>query len=416
MPDSPRPHTDRDRFAHWVYLMVGAVMAHPSSDLVAAYCSNAASLGGLIRRHGIEQTAAFLYAKAHSDDDPRATAFRLLRKHWLDAAGLRALDVVTPPVSPAERRRDMRNAMIAAEFLKRATEAMAGLPLVGNQPAEVPPRIGNITKSPVRRTHLAAAKNSGERRRCDNASIRIDYGIDDHLCIDAKQDLLQVVATTPPMAIPYSKAYERFFRILKANLHACVSNEIALEQRMFIGGGDASALETSLTLDRYGMPMIPGSACKGAALAYARAVVNEQTDDEKRGRLIKQQSKLFGRDFANVKAEGDEAGELVFYDAWWVPASAATPFAQEIVTVHHSKYYSSQGATEATDFDDPIPIPMLAVRGKFCFAVGCHPYAFDGDPAAQKAAAGLGLQLLIRALTEWGIGAKVSSGYGRFVK
>ena len=412
MPDSLRPHTDRDRFAHWVYPVVGAVMAHSSSDLVAAYCSNAASLGGLIRRHGIEQTAAFLYAKAHSDDDPRATAFRLLRKHWLDAAGLRALDVVTPPVSPAERRRDMRNAMIAAEFLKRATEAMAGAPLVGNHTAEVPPRIGNITKSPVQRTHRAAALTNS----CDNASIRIDFGMNDHLRVDAKQDLLQLVAKTEPRAIPYSTAYERFFRVLKTDFHACVSGEIALEQRMFIGGGDTSVLETSLTLDRYGMPMIPGSACKGAALAYARAVVNEQTNDEKRGRLVKQQSKLFGRDFANVAAEGDEAGELVFYDAWWVPASAATPYAQEIVTVHHSKYYSSQGATEATDFDDPIPIPMLAVRGKFCFAVGCHPYAFERDTTAQKAAAGLGLQLLIRALTEWGIGAKVSSGYGRFVK
>jgi CRISPR-associated protein Cmr6 len=70
--------------------------------------------------------------------------------------------------------------------------------------------------------------------------------------------------------------------------------------------------------------------------------------------------------------------------------------------VHHPEYYK-EGKQAATDFDSPIPAPQIAVQGSFYFVI-------EGDPAWSK----LAKRLLEKGLSERGIGAKRSSGYGFF--
>ena len=104
----------------------------------------------------------------------------------------------------------------------------------------------------------------------------------------------------------YKEAFTRWEKTAKtlpgAALFATVS------QRLLIGSNAASALETGAAIQHsYGMPMIPGSAVKGCARAYAQQL----------GLGAEYLAMLFGLD------EGELAGPggLVWHDAWWHPSS-----------------------------------------------------------------------------------------------
>ena len=118
---------------------------------------------------------------------------------------------------------------------------------------------------------------------------------------------------------------------------------------------------------------------------------------------------LFGSD----DDENPNAGYLIWHDAWWIPpvtsdAKLSTgeqnrPFAEEVVTVHHQKYYQG-GLEEALDIENPIPNQQLAVQGSFYFVIeGVYAWV----QYAKK--------LLEQTLQQQGLGAKSSAGYGYFV-
>ncbi|HRI93051.1 MAG TPA: type III-B CRISPR module RAMP protein Cmr6, partial [Accumulibacter sp.] len=166
-----------------------------------------------------------------------------------------------------------------------------------------------------------------------------------------------------------------------------------LAGRLYIGVVRANALETGVTISHtYGMPMIPGSAVKG----LCRASAGKWLENTEARRW------LFGNE-PGEGAESSEIGGLVFHDAWWVPEKDLKPFAAEVVTVHHSAYYGSEGREDATDFDSPVPAAQIAVRGSFHFVV-------EGLPMWTQ----LARRLLKEGLQQDGIGAKRSSGYGHF--
>jgi len=167
--------------------------------------------------------------------------------------------------------------------------------------------------------------------------------------------------------------------------------QVEAQGRMVVGIGAESAHEVALTLQWLdGAPVIPGSALKGLAAHYARhhAELDEQY------RMV-----LFGTTEA--------AAYLTWFDAWYVPGSAPgdQPHVHDIMTVHHRGYYASRGHQSAPwDLDDPNPLPFVSVRGRFLVAVlgPSHEWAE------------FGLRVLTQALADWGVGAKTSSGYGRF--
>ena len=174
--------------------------------------------------------------------------------------------------------------------------------------------------------------------------------------------------------------------------------EAALSGRLYIGVTRDNALETGVTTSHsYGMPVIPGSAVKGLCRAAARKIGIDE----------KAEIWMFGNqpgNDADAESEADtEIGGLIFHDAWWAGDANDKPFIAEIVTPHHTEYYGSEGTTEATDFDTPVPANQIAVTGKFYFVI-------EGDAAW----AGEAAKLLQAALAQIGIGGKRSSGYGFF--
>ncbi len=204
-----------------------------------------------------------------------------------------------------------------------------------------------------------------------------------------KQEHIKQAAKIPVPEI-YGKALARWQDIIAKNPNTIAAWCGKLENRLFIGMGGASVLETAITLSRsYGVPVIPGSAVKGLVHAYAKkaGVADEHLD------------LLFG----TGGDDGAESGAVIFHDAWWMPDSAKTPLVAEVVTVHHQEYYGGK-QDEATDFDSPIPAPQIAAQGSFLFAVEC----------GEKAWAEHACKLLAQALQDWGIGGKTAAGYGRF--
>lgn len=208
------------------------------------------------------------------------------------------------------------------------------------------------------------------------------------------EDLHEHVRKAASLPTPevYRKAYRRWEQVV-ISAPTIAGWAGRLGGRLFIGLGSASVIETGIGLSRsYGAPLIPGSAQKGLARAYAELqVVDAGAVDI-----------LFGK--AGARPEESDSGYVTFHDAWWIPDSADTPLAQELVTAHHPEYYQRAGAQDATDFDSPVPNAQIAARGSFLFAVECGAAAW----------ADFARNLLSSALSDWGIGGKTAAGYGRF--
>lgn len=162
-----------------------------------------------------------------------------------------------------------------------------------------------------------------------------------------------------------------------------------IETRLLTGISANGALETGCAIHHtYGMPYIPGSALKGVVRAYAKSIGLEE-------KVI---NELFGDD----TGEDAKSGIVHFYDTWWQPTSnISTPFVLEVVTPHHSKYYTDESATTPDLTESPVPNYLLAVQGAMLVTIETLPAwsKFTSD-------------LLIKALEHFGIGAKINAGYG----
>ena len=168
-----------------------------------------------------------------------------------------------------------------------------------------------------------------------------------------------------------------------------------LDNSAIIAGlGSSNVLETGLTLNpTYGIPMIPGSSIKGITAHYCLKIygAGEYYDT------------LFGK--VSDEHNDQEAGAVQFYDAWLTPESVKNAFIDDVMTPHHSDYYSGK-SERPTDFDDPTPIRFLSVAGTFEFWLGCCDskcldFAFEAVEGALK---------------NLGIGGKITSGYGKMEK
>lgn len=210
---------------------------------------------------------------------------------------------------------------------------------------------------------------------------------------EKKANLIRRAAEMSSPSDVYVAAYDRWWNMVQDECRFAVWKG-QLESRLLIGMGVSGPLETNITLSRpYGMPVIPGTALKGAALALARVALKDEPDVR---RIV------FGQE---GRGEDDfESGYLVFHDAWWDPRSSATALVPEVVTPHHPEYYRGD-PVEATDFDSPIPVPQIAAHGVFLFVV-------EGVAAW----ADFGLAILRDALKDYGVGAARSSGYGYFTE
>ncbi len=101
-------------------------------------------------------------------------------------------------------------------------------------------------------------------------------------------------------------------------------------------------------------------------------------------------------------------GEVVFHDALWVPdegEGARLPLARDILTPHHTAYYTGKDRPLPNDYEDPIPVAFLTVKRETRFVA-----ALTGSDDELVEAARC---CLLDALDLWGIGGKTAAGYGR---
>lgn len=199
----------------------------------------------------------------------------------------------------------------------------------------------------------------------------------------------------------YKKAYDRWKRMLQDDAPWGVQRKLSAVDRLFVGLGGASVLEFGVTLHHvYGLPCIPGSTLKGICANYANAVWGQTEHDWKFGNPL--HNIMFGKTDDPEKMLSGNAGALDFLDAWWTPETKQ-PFIEEIVNPHHPDYYASDDPSPPADWDQPIPVKLLAVTGSFLFAIR--------GPAGWNE---LAMELLTETLVNKGVGGKTRAGYGRF--
>jgi CRISPR-associated protein Cmr6 len=164
--------------------------------------------------------------------------------------------------------------------------------------------------------------------------------------------------------------------------------------RFVVGLGAAHVLETGITLHRlFGLPIIPGSALKGAAKAYAQ-LVEGRTDDDP--------------ELVAVFGTTEQAGSVIFFDA--IPLEVPK-FQLDIMNPHYPQYYDKRGGSSKepvspADWDSPRPVFFLTVTET--------PYRFAIAARSEQGNRLLDLaeKWLKGALAELGIGAKTSADYG----
>lgn len=218
-----------------------------------------------------------------------------------------------------------------------------------------------------------------------------------------KRDLLEKArAAIVKAAAVYPAVYSRYRETLKGS----VSHMFEVNGRMVIGLGTSSVLETGILLHHtFAVPYIPGSALKGLTSHYCQELWGDDPDFAIGGVYY---NTLFG--------STEDAGHIVFHDAYPDPETVEKSLNLDVMTVHHREYYESGKGNEGgvsvakapTDFDDPNPIPFLSVTGKFWIALSSDVENEDGRKWTE-----LAMKLLTEALFNWGIGGKTSSGYGR---
>lgn len=217
-----------------------------------------------------------------------------------------------------------------------------------------------------------------------------------------KQGLEMVRSTKPDLAL------------LKALCHRWQNMVLAFQGEVFqattdwrlvVGLGQKGPLEAGFTFHPlYGVPIIPGSALKGLARAYAHLVEGlDETDASFRT--------VFGR--ASKPGEDQsqaEAGQAIFFDA--IPARV--PQLQlDVMNPHFPDYYRDQsGTVPPANWQSPVPVPFLTVAPgtEFLFAVGWRGPLDEEAHRLQETAR----EWLVNGLRHLGAGAKTSAGYGYF--
>lgn len=212
--------------------------------------------------------------------------------------------------------------------------------------------------------------------------------------------------------------YSKAFNNRQKFLNGIAQSKIFETKSLLIAGlGGGNVLESGLALNpTYGLPILPASSIKGITANYCSKFLGAENPDykapefDKRGKPIKEAGKIYSALFGKIyPKEEQESGFLRFYDAWIIPTEKMSDiFVDDVMTPHNTKYYET-GDTKYFDFEDPVPIKFLAVKGKFEFWIDCQ----EPDEKARKNWIDFAFKILEAALNNYGIGGKLNSGYGK---
>lgn len=177
---------------------------------------------------------------------------------------------------------------------------------------------------------------------------------------------------------------------------------IAPMWRLVVGHGEDSVHETALTLSpTYGVPVLPGTALKGLAVATARAAARDQSDIDTCDVDI---GTLFGTPRPR-QASGAHRGSVLVWDG--LPTHPPR-LVLDVLTPHVKDYYDSGNKTDGTpdtapaEYYNPVPVRFLAVEKTRFRAYLIGPR----DDVTEV------VKLVRSGLDELGIGGKTAAGYG----
>lgn len=225
-----------------------------------------------------------------------------------------------------------------------------------------------------------------------NAGLWLDkfYASKEAGASEDAQSKAELVQATARLGV--ATGYPAFFSRWKQSLAETGAHSKTAEvvTRMVVGLGNEAVIETSISLQRtYGVPMIPGSALKGLAAAYARRWLGAAWQSDQ-------------PNYCTVFGATTEAGFITFFDALPLPCEGEQLLQPDVLTPHHPQYYVGNAPQPPADWDSPTPVPLLTATGRYLIAVG-------GPPEWVA----IVFAILEHALRDEGIGAKTSSGYGR---
>jgi CRISPR-associated protein Cmr6 len=218
-------------------------------------------------------------------------------------------------------------------------------------------------------------------------------------------DAAMTASRSQPLRELYQLVFDRRRKLLEDGYETC-ELKTPPHNRLIVGLGQKGVLEAGLRLHHtYGTPILPGSALKGLTAHYCHEVWGAVDVQYQKGKAYHQL--LFGTT--------EESGVIRFEDAWILPECLSEKKQNEgllldVMTPHHQNWLIDDKIAP-TDFDSPIPVQYLSVAGQFHFALSWQ----GPEHADQKKWAKRAMKLLSRALKEWGIGGKTSSGYGRLI-
>jgi CRISPR-associated protein Cmr6 len=187
----------------------------------------------------------------------------------------------------------------------------------------------------------------------------------------------------------------------------CLRLRAEPEWRLAVGHGNkANAYETGLALHgTYGWPVIPGSALKGLAAAWASSELSGVDAGDLQRVLGGPRPGASPPAGGQASAGGARQGTVRFLDA--IPDGQPVTVLTDVLTPHVKPYYDSLADKAATpvppaEYHNPVPVTFLTVRGGFAVDL----YGPDEKDV------GLAAEWLIEAGDELGAGAKTAAGYG----
>ena len=267
---------------------------------------------------------------------------------------------------------------------------------------------------------IAATRNNfrqfyeGFNAHGDNLGLRLEK-INPEICSDddgnakhqGKDDTISMMVAFPfgsckPLRESYSYSMKRWTALQESRSGVCAFF-ITAETKVLLGTGNANVHEFGFNCNRpWGVPYISGSTLKGLVSSYlARKGGDGWKRDLKNGRKSDLQVELFG----GVRMDGDAQsfiGSVIFNDAW-MELPKGSVFQEDIINVHHQKYYGGTGMP--TGMENPVPVKIAALRAGMRFFISLE--GPDENTAFVK-------KVLALALKEEGLGGKTAVGYGRF--
>jgi len=183
-------------------------------------------------------------------------------------------------------------------------------------------------------------------------------------------------------------------------------------QPLIVGLGEPSPYETGITLDFLtGLPVIPGSALKGITRRAAIMILSGKMDILPYGEEFQELANVYDNHdkVAEIFGTQDKKGKVIFMDAYpfnWSEDQNKRLFRIDIMNPHYGPYYETKGKEPPADWYNPVPIPYLTVNTgvRYRFVI-----ASKDKNLLSKA-----VEWLAFALTNIGVGAKGSQGYGVF--